>query len=417
LNINQLKSKKMGKLRQSSRSFSAAIILALFLITTPGLFAQTTPRDYRFDGSISLPVLQNYLSRAIHMGRLCQGTEGNTEDNIRMVKTIGAKYLGRVIVIFGKENTIPQRLQSTRTIGAQIHAVDPDIILEGGVFEYASTEVNNLPIPAYVFQEFNLPVETRNFRHEDMVFADNPIIKRPYTVPDITKMETRLWYYFLATSQIDAGIESIHWGYFEPQSYNDRPNYSNYYDMFARVRLYAKTHARRHFVLCNADSNIEVAIGGNLLFDFGSGNLHSNGVREILAEPQKIEIYKKYSRSGSGITPSGWSTTRLPFLVHVDNNGARYKGNGGTPGDGSWGWDEISWFANQPEAYRNEFLRYADNYISNMWPDNAGHLEMPGIRVITPAINGNRNYFANSTAFNPLGFNQEETIRQIWEGQ
>jgi hypothetical protein len=407
----------MEKLRQSSRSFSAAIILALFLITTSALFAQTTPRDYRFDGSISLPVLQNYLSRAIHMGRLCQGTEGNTEDNIRMVKTIGAKYLGRVIVIFGKENTIPQRLQTTRIIGAQIHAIDPDIILEGGVFEYASTEVNTLPIPAYVFQEFNLPVETRNFRHEDMVFADNPIIKRPYTVPDITKMETRLWYYFLATSQIDAGIESIHWGYFEPQSYNDRPNYSNYYDMFARVRLYAKTHARRHFVLCNADSNIEVAIGGNLLFDFGSGNLHSNGVREILAEPQKIEIYKKYSRSGSGITPSGWSTTRLPFLVHVDNWG--FSGNGGQSGQGggwTWGWDEISWFANQPEAYRNEFLRYADNYISTMWPDNAGHLEMPGIRVITPAINGNRNYFANSSAFNPLGFNQEETIRQIWDG-
>ena len=52
-------------------------------------------------------------------------------------------------------------------------------------------EVNTLPIPAYVFQAFNLPVETRNFRQADMVFANNPIINKPYTVPDITKMETQ----------------------------------------------------------------------------------------------------------------------------------------------------------------------------------------------------------------------------------
>jgi uncharacterized protein (TIGR02145 family) len=370
-------------------------------------------KDYHFDGSISLEVLQNYLSRAIHMGRLGEGV-GNTVDNIRMVINVGAKYLGRVIVIFGKESTVPQRLQTTRTIGAQIHSLDPDIILEGGIFEYASTDVNTLPIPAYVFQQFNLPVETRNFRQADMVFADNPIINRPYTVPDITKMETRLWYYYLATSQIDAGIESIHWGFFEPQAVNDKASgYTNYFDMLARVRLYAKTHARRHFVLCNADANVAPGNGDILLFDFGSGNLHSNGVREIIAEPQKIEIYGKYGSSGNGVTPSGWATTRLPFLTHFDNNGV-YGINSGTPGNGTWNWDEITWFANQPEAYRNEFLRYADNYISNIWPGNAGHLEMPGIRVISPAINGTSNYFANSGALYPWGFSQEETIRQIW---
>ena len=131
----------MKTLKLFSKLFPAAIALALFLIAAPAILAQTTSRDYRFDGSISLPVLQNYLSRAIHMGRLGEGV-GNTADNIRMVKSIGAKYLGRVIVPFGKENTIPQRLQSTRTIGAQIHANDPDIILEGGIFEHVSTQVN-----------------------------------------------------------------------------------------------------------------------------------------------------------------------------------------------------------------------------------------------------------------------------------
>ena len=31
-------------------------------------------------------------------------------------------------------------------------------------------------------------------------------------------METRLWFYFSATSQIDAGIESLNWGYVDAQA-------------------------------------------------------------------------------------------------------------------------------------------------------------------------------------------------------
>jgi len=58
--------------------------------------------------------------------------------------------------------------------------------------------------------------------------------------------------------------------------------------MFARVRLYAKTHARRHFILCNADSNVAVALGGKLLFDFVSANLHANGLKEVTTQPQNL---------------------------------------------------------------------------------------------------------------------------------
>ena len=386
-------------------SGNSALVTAKTLLT----------RDYNFDGSISLRVLQNYLSRAIMMARLGEGI-GDTTDNILMIKNVGAKYLGRVFHPFGYENLFQKRLQTANIIGAQIHGMDPDIILEGGIYEYVSTQVNTLPIPAYVFEAFNLPVETRNFRQADMVFANNPVINRPYTVPDITKMETRLWFYYSATAQIDIGIESLNWGYVDAQAYNDQPNYTNYYDMLTKVRLYAKTDARRHFVLNSGGTSYPVAIDGKLLFDFSGSNLHGNGMKEVTTDPHKIILTGKFGRSGSGITPSGWSTTRLPFLVHLDNRG--FSGKAGTPGLGgswTWGWDEISWFANQPEAYRNEFLGYADNYISTMWPKYAGHLEMPGIRVITPAINGTSNYFANSSTFYFLGFNQEETIRQIWE--
>jgi hypothetical protein len=247
-----------------------------------------------------------------------------------------------------------------------------------------------------------------------MVFPSNPILPdQPYTMPDITKKETQMWFYFMAISQIDAGIESLNWGYYAMYASKDAPNYPILYGLVAKVRAYAKIHSRRHWVLMNAGGN--VSVGGKLMFDFSGSNLHGVGVTEVTAQPCKVTLNGKYNNSGAGITPSGWSTTRLPFLVHIDNRG--FSGSACTAGKGGswlWGWDEISWFANQSETARNAFLRYANNYVNNMWPDHSGHLEMPGIRIITPAVNGTSNYFANSRAFYSLGFNQEETIRQVW---
>ena len=45
-----------------------------------------------------------------------------------------------------------------------------------------------------------------------------------------------------------------------------------------------------------------------------------------------------------------------------------------------YGYDEISWYAHQPESYRNSWVQYVVTWlVSN---DNAGHLEMPEIRVL-----------------------------------
>ncbi|MCK9412028.1 MAG: fibrobacter succinogenes major paralogous domain-containing protein [Prolixibacteraceae bacterium] len=380
--------------------------------------------DYRFDGSISQQVLQNYLSRAIHMGHLCQGI-GNSVDNLRMLKSIGAKFAGRVFFMWGGESQFPQLLQQARDISLQVHANDPDIILEGAILECVTPDVDKLPIPAYVFQDFGLPVEKRNFRCADMLYINNQIYDTG-KVPDITYQETMLWFYYLATSYIDIGLEAIHWGVMDAMGGNDKPlGWKNYYDLFARVRAYAKIHARRHYVLNNGDVYRGIVVDGKLLFDFHSAILHSydkyvmpggTGIKEVTDKQGQCILTSGYNSYG-GITPSGWSCTRLPYITHLDNSGRTgVEGVAGQPGF-LWGYDEISWFAHQPEAYRNEFLRYADNYISNYYPDQPGHLEMPGIRVINPDINANGTYFANSSSLYPWGFNQEETIHQIWAGK
>jgi hypothetical protein len=41
-------------------------------------------------------------------------------------------------------------------------------------------------------------------------------------VPDVSRQETKLWFYFLAASFIDVGIEAIHFGQIELMNGNDR---------------------------------------------------------------------------------------------------------------------------------------------------------------------------------------------------
>ncbi|MCL5744527.1 MAG: hypothetical protein M1541_11475, partial [Acidobacteria bacterium] len=114
----------------------------------------------------------------------------------------------------------------------------------------------------------------------------------------------------------------------------------------------------------------------------------------------------------------------LPYLVEVDNWGASNRGGQATqtprPDYWVWGYDEMSWFARRSEPYRNDWLRYAWNWLKEH--DRNGFLEMPGSRVLhdgPPLMpEGVRKigwYFANtSSPACPQGFNQEETIKAIW---
>jgi hypothetical protein len=69
--------------------------------------------DYQFDGKIGRDVLENYLSRSITMLDLLTG-HGNVDDNIRMLKNIGAKFAGRTIYLWGHESQLPTRLAAAR---------------------------------------------------------------------------------------------------------------------------------------------------------------------------------------------------------------------------------------------------------------------------------------------------------------
>ncbi len=78
-----------------------------------------------------------------------------------------------------------------------------------------------------------------------------------------------------------------------------------------------------------------------------------------------------------------------------------------------WLFRQISWFAHQPEPYRNEWLRYAWKWLREHDPN--AWLEMPGSRTLHAPVGNQWWYWANTRSpATPEGFNQEETIKAIW---
>jgi len=373
--------------------------------------------DYRFDATISRQVLENYLSRSITMEGLLTG-RGNLDDNIRMLKHTGAKFIGRSLCLWGNESNFLANLQRARDAAPKAHAADPEMILQACVFEIVTPQVEQIAVPDWVFTALNQPVEKRNFRYADMIYP--PGQRRDWgrngSVPDVSRMETRLWFYYQAASYIDLGCEAIHFGQVEIMNRNDR-DLSNWSQLFSLVRAYAAKHARRHMVLC--DGHVPsggLVRDGKLLLDF-----HSFPLRIMEVPDKPTEAILKvgfsdgiYSKSKGGVTFSGWQCDHLPYLVEIDNFGvSRQPGKSGAGGIWIWGYDEITWFAQQGEDYRNQWLHYAWDWVKKA--DPAAHLEMPGSRTLRSPLDNKRWYYANAkSAATPEGFNQEETIREIW---
>jgi hypothetical protein len=391
------------------------ILAIAFLVLRPPV---AHARDYEFDGKISRPVLEHYLSRSITMLDLLTG-HGDVDDNIRMLKNTGAKFAGRTIYLWGHESQLPKRLAAARQNAPKVHAADPDMILQACVFEIVSRDVEKLPVPAWAFEAFDVTPEQRTFRYEAMLYPGgrgHDHWKPGSSIPDISQPETKLWFYFLAASYIDVGCEAIHFGQAEIMDGND-PEHRHWWELLEKVRNYAARHARRHMVICDAHvPSGGMRYGDRLLFDFHSFPLR---IVEVPDRPQegvlKMGAFDSiYGRSMGGVAPSGWRCEHLPYLVEIDNWGV--SGQPGKAHAGScwvWGYDEISWFAHQDEAYRNQWLHYAWDWVRKHDPN--GFLQMPGSRILHAPVNGHGWYYANSRSEAvPRGFNHEETIRAIW---
>lgn len=395
------------------------------LLTVCGLLLAVLPiqaRDYHFDGSMSEEVLRSYLSRSMTMMYLLTG-HGDLDDNIRMLKNCGVKFVGRSVYVWGREEggeaDLPNKLAMITKNAAKVHEADSDIILQACVFEIVSSDCEKVAIPDWVFKGLGLPVEGRHFRYEDIIYQTGRGQNqwgRGSSVPDVSRPETKLWFYYLAGSYINAGCEAIHFGQAELMNKNDR-DLAHWADILTAVREYAHQHARRHFVLCDAHvPGGGLVRDGKLLLDFHAFPLR---IAETPERPREGTLRVGFSdgiygRSKGGLTPSGWKCEHLPFLVEFDNYGrSKMPGQSGMGGCWVWGWDEITWFAQQDEKYRNDWLRFAWQWVREH--DAEGYVEMPGYRCLVSGPNGKRWYYVNEPSkATPEGFGQEATIKAIW---
>jgi hypothetical protein len=292
------------------------------------------------------------------------------------------------------------------------------MILQACIFEIVSTQVEQVPVPDWAFAALGQPVEKRNFRYADMLFPEGH--RRNWgsnaSVPDVSRPETKLWFYFLAASYIDLGFEAIHFGQVELMGHND-PDRVNWSQVLTLVRAYAAKHARRHMVLCDGHGPSGGMVrDGQLLLDFHSFPLR---IMETPDTPQEAILKVGFSdgiygRSKGGMTYSGWKCEHLPYLVELDNFGASQQpGQPKAGGIWIWGYDEITWFAHQSQQYRSNWLHYAWNWVRQTDPN--GHLEMPGSRTMRSPLDKRGWYYANTpSASVPDGFGDEAAIRAIW---
>jgi hypothetical protein len=413
-------------------------LIILFCLSILGCNMNTTTENgneifskeskYYFDGSISRDVLERYLDRSVTAGYfLVAGTPERYEfpyrvDDIRMLRNIGAKFIGRSMYRWSEESKLgdPAFILYAKNLIELMHRYDPEIIFQGCIFESVSDDVNNLEIPAWVFEVFKLPVEKRNFNAAAMVnrTVDGKIMGG--RCPMVNNLETKLWFYYLGKTYIDIGIEALHMGQVEHIGRDD-PEKNNYKEVIDMIRAYAKDNARRHYVLLDGHTpNHGFIKDGVSLLDFNSFPLRIKEVEGSTTLEGKLEVGNSdglYQKSLGAISPSGWKAESMPYLVEFDNFGVRRNPPLGVSANDHfiWGYDDISWFATRPEEERNKWLWYAFDWLRETDPN--GHLQMCVTRMISgpTAPETLRSYFANTKSIAcPVGYSQEETIKEIW---
>ena len=385
--------------------------------------------DYAFDGSISKDVLVNYLAHSITISNE-KSDLPNKEAVKRFILNTGAKYICRAMTVWNANSKEEANYPNQKAMIDEVHKKDPDVIFEACIFECIGKGVNDIPIPAFVFEAFGLEPESRNFRFDDMIFADGSYKDqwgKDITVPDMTNLETQMWFYYRAARYIDTGYEGLHLGQVHLIGAHDT-GWKCWTKVLTMIREYASEHARRHFVLLNAHTHGITDADGYLMFDFHM--YPSRPVSDITQKdhyPSEDDPQRGYFKAGyvdsiygkslGGKTHSGWECDILPYLVELDNFGNSAVTNKPTFGSTyCWGMDEITWFANQPTAYRHEFLDYAYKWVTSFEP-GLSFFAMPGLRVASIYGTDHKvksySYSAYSKKYG--GFDDEETIKAIWK--
>ncbi|MCR5041464.1 MAG: hypothetical protein K6C36_05105 [Clostridia bacterium] len=366
-----------------------------------------------FDGSMPRKVLEYYLSRATSAQWIY--LSDTLEDDIRVIVDTGIKFLGRATGIWRGELPEEEHFARSKEFADRVHAADPEVILQACLFEAAYREdVEPVKVPDWVFDAFGLPVEDRFFNYDAMIFP--PEAGTWDCMPDITRTEAQMWFYYRGRRYIDCGCEAFHMGQIHLYCCYDR-GYKAIGRVIGMLRDYASEHARRHKAIFDAHSHC-VVVDGKSLLDYNAMPLTRCPLPD---RPGEKLVLVREGKSGGGVSPEGVYEKALPFLYEYDNWGGRderayteltYEQRAW---EQWWGGDQISWFACQDESSRNSFLDYTFKWTAVNNPD--GFFAFPLRRPIgNSELVGNHPYYKlnDRSAACPDGFSQEAELKRIF---
>ncbi|MBQ7598777.1 MAG: hypothetical protein IJU56_09385 [Clostridia bacterium] len=364
-----------------------------------------------FDGSMPRKVLEYYLSHAASAQWISMSD--TLDDDIRVVLKTGLKFLGRAAGIWKGDMPEEAHFAKVKAAADKIHAADPEIILQACIFEALYREdVEPVPVPAWVFEAFGLPVESRNFNYDACLFPKGTDTWD--CMPDISQTETQMWFYYRGVRYIDSGYEAFHMGQIHLYTGHDR-GCKGIGKVLSMLRAYGKEHARRHKVIFDAHSH-SLVVNGHSLLDY---NAMPFTRFPILDRPGEKLVLVREGKSGGGISPEGVYEEALPFLYEYDNWGGRDKWAYENQSyeerawNQWWGGDQISWFGCQPEEERNKFLDYSFKWTAINNPD--GFFAFPLMRGLGEGGDGQSTTYKlnNRSDACPGGFSQEDAAAKL----
>lgn len=378
-------------------------------------------RNFTFNGSISLDVLNNYLDRAATYYLYEMNSQSGLDtdkmnESLRALLNMGVKYVNRATTAWTSSSGEELYYTDMAKWIEFAHSYDPEIIFEACIFETCSNGMASIKIPDWVFKAFGKKVEDRNFDNTKMLFSNKYGFNQwgdGIHIPDITKEETQMWFYYKACRYIDMGYESLHLGQANLIGKQDTGN-KCWTKVINMIREYAKTHARRKYVLLNCHypgHRFMSYDDGKMLVDFNAFPLRLSSYSITNNKPTDVTFRigssadSPYKKNIKGTSPSGWTTDNYPYLVEYDNWG-------GLTGENTY--DEISWYANQPQSYRHEVLKHFVRTVESF--NENGHVTMPGHRTAYLLSEKKQSYYrCNDKKFAENGQGDEQAIIEAYK--
>ncbi|RTQ45921.1 hypothetical protein EJV47_24130 [Hymenobacter gummosus] len=454
------------------------VFLLLALLWGPAAWASPPPPPAkpRPGRRIDDVTLKRALSRAITMYQLCAEKypdETRREQQMAALDDIGARFIGRTALWWNNTYGAQEEeahFQRTYVNTSRLLATDSSRIVQAGVMEFiagrdpatdslTSINASTIPVPAWVLRDWGLPVVKRNFDARAIAYApkdaDDPWRGMSEAVPDVTRLEARLWLYYRACRYMACGIEALHMGQWNLISNKDKRGVGGkrpyYYtnQLFDKIRAFAangspyfeqpngRKGARHGYVVLDFHSKEPVYYRAPWrrpvdLFDFYSNPISA---REVLTGGQPGGLYGY----------PAWSTLLMPnecalpgrgalanrgnprlMLVELDNSlSSPHAPSLHDPTQEMWGWDEITWFAAQPCAYRSDWLCYVYRWLQCNAPNT--FMEMPGRRSLSSPTVGSMYEFENPASARPHqgqpcapagGVSlEQQRLRELWRGE